>query len=445
MAPFADETEELVICPPPVEPAGGLRPCSLRANFAWTFLGHATYMASQWGQVVAIAKLTSAAKVGQFALALAVTAPVNMLAGLQLRTVQATDARHDYVFGDYLALRLLGSVVTVLVTAAIALVGYRGETALVIIVIGLAKSIEAISDIIWGLLQQHERMDRVSHSMMIKGPLSLGALALAVYITKSTLWGATGLAVAWLVTLLTYDAASGARVLGGGSGLGERSRLLRPRWHWPTLWRLTMLSSPMGVVRMLATAKPNIPRYFIQYYQGAASLGIFSALAYLVVAGTAVVEALGQSASPRLAQYFAAGRIEAFMHLAERVIIIAALLGLGGVGVAVWLGKPLLVLLYRPEYAEHATVLVWIAIGAGVTYVASILNYIFAATRAFSRLLSPYVIITASTLVLSAALVPHYGLMGAAWALLVSSVVHVVVVPVALIPVLRRSLRERQA
>src|SRR5690349_21224091 len=79
---------------------------SLRTNFIWTFLGNVVYAGCQWGMLVVLAKLGSPEIVGQFALALAVTAPVFMFTNLQTRGVQATDARKEYAFGDYLALRL---------------------------------------------------------------------------------------------------------------------------------------------------------------------------------------------------------------------------------------------------------------------------------------------------------------------------------------------------
>ncbi|MGI8856402.1 MAG: hypothetical protein ACR2JW_11675, partial [Thermomicrobiales bacterium] len=52
---------------------------SLRANFSWTFVGNVVYAACQWGMLVVLAKLGSPEVVGQFALGLAITAPVIML------------------------------------------------------------------------------------------------------------------------------------------------------------------------------------------------------------------------------------------------------------------------------------------------------------------------------------------------------------------------------
>src|SRR5947208_17078221 len=80
-------------------------PLSLRRNFSWTLAGSVIYFGCQWAVTVLLAKLGSAEMVGQFAFALAIVMPVIALTGLQLRVVQATDAKHEFVFGYYLGLR----------------------------------------------------------------------------------------------------------------------------------------------------------------------------------------------------------------------------------------------------------------------------------------------------------------------------------------------------
>ena len=66
---------------------------SLRANVAWTTCGNVVYAMSQWAMLASIAKLGSPYMVGQFALGLAVAAPVYMFTNLQLRSIQATDGK----------------------------------------------------------------------------------------------------------------------------------------------------------------------------------------------------------------------------------------------------------------------------------------------------------------------------------------------------------------
>ena len=64
-------------------------------NVLWALIGNVGYTAFQWGILICIAKLGSAADVGKFALGLAVTAPVITLANLHLRVLEATDARNE--------------------------------------------------------------------------------------------------------------------------------------------------------------------------------------------------------------------------------------------------------------------------------------------------------------------------------------------------------------
>ena len=407
---------------------------SLRANFSWTFVGNVVYAGCQWGTLVVLAKLGSPEMVGQFALGLAITAPVIMFANLKLRNVQATDARREYLFGDYLGLRLITTVLALLVIAEIVLVaGYRWETALVILAVGLAKAFEAISDVFYGLLQRHERMDRIAKSMMIKGPLSLVAMGVGVYLTGSVFWGVVGLVLIRALILLSYDVRSGALMLKPMPGPvdpapdeGEQDTMLRPRWEMGTLARLAWLVLPLGIVAALGSLRNNIPRYFIEGYLGERELGIFAALAYLMVAGNTLVLALGQAASPRLAKYYAAGNDRAFRMLLLKLAGIGGLLGAAGVLVTLVAGREILTLLYRPEYAERHDVFVMLMVAAGIDYVATFLHYGMTAARYFRVQVPLFAFFTGTVTLVCLWLIPGDGLRGAAMALIIATVVRAI-------------------
>lgn len=411
------------------------KPLTLRRNFSWTFVGNVVYAACQWGMLVVLAKLGSPEMVGQFTLGLAVTAPVVLFTSLHLRVVQATDAKQQYVFGDYLGLRLISSALALLIITGITLIaGYRGETSLVILVVGLAKALESISDVFYGLIQQHERMDRIAVSMMIKGPLSMLLLGFGVYITHSVLWGAVGLAVAWAVVLFSYDIRSGALMLNTYpiKPRGEVSKepalavVIRPRWHLKTLKKLVWLSLPLGFVMMLISLNSNIPRYFIERYLGERELGFFAAIAYLMVAGGMVVNALGESANPRLAKYYALGDSKAFRTLLLKLVGIGVVLGGVGVLVTVVAGQQILTLLYRPEYAKYTNLLIWLMVATGINYVSSFLGYGITAARYFRIQMPLFAIVTTISATVCLWLIPNMGLLGAAIALLIAAAVQAV-------------------
>ena len=403
--------------------AGSPRALSLRANFSWTFVGNVVYAACQWAMLVVLAKLGSPEVVGQFALGLAITAPVIMLTNLQLRGVQATDARRQYLFGDYLGLRLALTPLALLVIAGVTLVsGYGWQTALVILFVGLAKVFESISDVFYGLLQQHEQMDRIAISMMVKGPLSLVALGIAIVLTGNIVWGTVALAATWAFRLCTYDIPSGAAIL-RATREGDAAVSIRPQWGRRRMLRLIWLALPLGLVMMLGSLMTNIPRYFIEHFQGTHALGIFAAMAYIVVAGTTVVDALGQVVSPRLARLYAAGEFGAFRALTLKVLGVSALLGAAGLLVSLIVGRQALTLLYRPEYAAHFDVFLWVIAAAGIGYLASVFGYAMTAARQFTIQVPIFVVSIIVVTAACALLVPRHGLRGAAWAIFLMFIV----------------------
>jgi O-antigen/teichoic acid export membrane protein len=405
---------------------------TLRRNFSWTFVSNVVYAGCQWGMLVVLAKLGSPEMVGQFTLGLAVTAPVLMFTKLHLRAVQATDARNQFIFGDYLGLRLISTGLALLIIIGITLkADYRWETLLVILVVGLAKSLDSIGDVFYGLLQQHERMERIAVSTMINGLLSLLLLALGVYLTRSVLWGAVGSAVASGIVLFSYDFHSGALILNAlpRTQQGEIDKpdlevaKLQPRWHLKTLRKLVWLSLPLGIVMMLISLNANMPRYFIEQYLGERELGVFAAIFYLMLAGRTVISALGESASPRLAKYYAAGNSPAFRVLLLKLVGIGALLGGVCVLFAVVAGREILTVIYGVEYAEQADLFVWLMVVAGITYVASFLGYGMTAARYFRIQMPIFVLVTAISGTACFWLIPSSGLRGAALALLIAAMV----------------------
>jgi len=404
----------------------GRRHVSLRENFIWTLVGDAVYAGSLWGMMILLAKLGDPGMVGRFALALAVCAPVYMLVNLQLRAVQATDARDQYLFGDYLGLRIITTLSAFLIIGAITqIAGFRPATALVVLAMALAKGVEAISDVFFGLLQKHERMDRIAKSRMIKGPLSLAVMGAAVYLTGEVFWGVLGLLLIWLLVLLIYDIRSGELIF--TEGIGEKSgnspggargsNWRRPRWSKGIMKKLLFLSLPLGLVMMLISLNANVPRYFIERFFGEAELGVFAALAYFMVGERMIMNALGQSATPRLARYYSEGNGEAFQKIILQLAAFGLLFGLSGVILALLAGRRLLAFFYTPVYAGQAPLFTWLMVAATVGNLASVLGYGMTAARYFKAQLPLFSLVVLVSFLSCLAMVPAHGLMGAVAAL----------------------------
>ena len=392
---------------------------SLRSNFVWTFTGNAVYAGCQWAIVAVTAKMGNTVLVGQLAFALAVTAPIQLLSNMELRAVQATDAIQKFSFRDYVSLRLLTTLLAVLIYVVVAFCT-DAKTGVIVLFLGLAKAIESISDVFYGALQRHEEMRIISISMIAKGLLSVITFAAVFYLKHSLPFSVAALCLAWLVILLAYDMPNHPLVL----RRFQRSLVLdsvRPHWHKRIFTSLALLTLPLGFVTALVSVGANIPRYFIKHLSGEHDLGIFAALAYVTVAGSMVVNALGQSACPRLANKFASGDPE-FRRLLWKLTGMGALLGLTGTAIALEAGGPILTLLYRVEYANYSDVFVLLMISATFSYVAAFFGYGLTAAGYFRTQIPMAVcsiIVTAAGCLF---LIPRYGLKGAAFGLMLGAI-----------------------
>ncbi len=374
---------------------------------AWTLLGQGAYAAAQWATVALLARLGSPEAVGQYTLGLGLVNPLFLLLGLQLRSVQATDAGEARPFGEYFSLRALTMLLLLLVTVGLA--ALYPQVAGVVLWLGLAKALEGLSDVTYGLMQRQERLDWVSRSGLLRGVLGLGLLAALFAATGSVTLGAAGIAAAGLAVLVFHDLPLARRLAPGG-------------WwtrHIPA--DLPRLALPLGLVMGLVSFGTTLPRLFLEHAHGSAAVGVFSALSHVTAAGSIVVVALGTALTTRLSQLFAAGERAGFVRLTLGLTGAAALFGAGLMLLALVAGGPLLGLLYGPDYAAEGRAFVWLTLGGALSYLASCAGFAVTAARRFREQLPLFGAVTVILALACAWLIPPHGVIGAAYAGLIGA------------------------
>jgi len=388
---------------------------TLRRNIVWTLFGNGIYAICQWGTLIVLAQFGGTDIVGRFAVALAITAPVTIFFRLALRQVLVTDAKEIHGFNDYLAVRLFAVVFGWLVILSIVMVGdYTVESVAVILAVGLYKVFESISEIFYGLSQRHERLDLVARSQMLRGVLGFAVLALSFYLTGRLLTAVLGVAATWAAVLLFYDLPTSKRWW-KKSEIFSFFKSLQDYGNLKQLWQLVLLSLPLGLATTLVSLNTNIPRYFIEQFFGEVALGVFAAMAYLVAAGGMVISAVGQAASPRLANYFAMGNKRAFWGLLTKTLLIGLALGGTGMLMAIYFGREILTLLYGDAFAQNLDTFIWMMMAATISYLASFLGYGMTAKRIFKAQVWIFSAVIAVNTLGCFLLVSEYGITGAVW------------------------------
>ena len=389
----------------------------MSVNTSWAFAGNAVYAGGQWAVLVLMVSALSPAEVGGYAYALAVTAPIFVLASVRLRHLLATAVASPGDFRDYLTTRLLTTGCALFASLAIGAFSTSSrETMIVIALVALARSCDAVSDICHGLFQRELDMRTAAAGLMINGTVSVLLVQGALVLWRSLPLAAVGYAAGSCIALVSWDLPRAARMLNvRRDGSAEHQT-------WTGVRSLLMRALPLGLSSAVGSIQTNLPRYAIASLLGPAPLAIFAAVSHVPLFGHLAVNAASQAALPLLAKD---ARLLRASYLTRLSGLVASTVGLGSIAMVLTIvvGRTMLSWIYGPEYAEHASVLSWLMTTAVITFTSVFLG---AGTIARGRFGAQLAVSTTSLAVVAASLRPlvqRFGLNGAACALLLGSIV----------------------
>jgi len=387
---------------------------SLKKNFIWAFAGNAVSAFCMWLILILLTKWAAVETVGVFGVAQAIGLPISMLLSLKLQVAQVTDARDEFDFGHYYALRVITSAMAVLITAIVGFAIYEFDTAIIIAVLGLGYAIMSFREVFLAVMQKSERMDLMAVSRVFQGLFSLLLFGCFFWFTKNIVFAILGLVIARIIVLLFYDVPVSRRLLHKNG----YSKPIVPQWHSNIIWKLAKTTAPLGLVAWLGTLFTSLPRLFLDKFSGRENVGYFVAMSSLLVAGTMIIAALTQAASPRLAKYYAEN-IKAYKVLLLKLTIVGIGLGFTGIITSVFFGRQILTLLFTPEYAKHNNVFVLLVVAGLLLMLFSFMTVGLTAARKFSVQVPLYAICAIVCCVSSLFFIPKWGMTGAAASLIV--------------------------
>ncbi len=389
---------------------------SARERVFWGTAGNIVYSAAQFLIIVLLAQESGVEGVGHFSFALALTSPVLVFASLNLRLRQSVDVIDQYRFREYLLARLTGLAIgNVLILGIAVVLGLGVGMVALIMTLSVSKSVEWLSDLGYGLLQRHERLDEVGRSQVGRGLLQILGIVLVLQGWPSAFGAAIGHLIGSLAALLLLD------IRATGALLGVRSRGARPMASLPTgRWpeaiartkQLIRASFSLGIMGLLGSLYQSEPRYFLQATHGASELGVFTAAFYLSFVPSALVNALGAAAMPRLARAGEQGRV-AFRATLARLVFQTLIIGGIGVLGALTMGSFGMRILYGSAMDGRTDVLVALMIAAVPWYAGTALS--FGAISLGSSRGQAWIFLLGAVVVgvTSALFIPSWGVMGA--------------------------------
>lgn len=393
---------------------------SLRQNIVSSLWGNSLYNLSQWIVIVVIARIGNPGQVGDYALSLAISGPIFLGVGLNLRIVQSTDASREWTPAEFMRLRMLLNVAALAVTMLVgALIGSDRWFFVTLMAMGLAKATEGASQVSYGYFQRRGRMDLVASSLGLRAVSGL-TLFTVIFAVSGTVWlGILGLFVAW-----TAVGTSDRRHV-NGLLMTDLVRMQDAEVSWSRLLSLARLGVPVGVDAAISSLATNVPRYGISAALGQGALGLYTPIAYLGQLMSLVTGAVGSAVLPRLSDHHQAGAVRPFLRLVSLMIVLSVALSVTAVTGAYVLGEWVVSVLFGDEYVNQA-LLIAVMVAFSLVTLQQSLGRALNATQSYTTYLAVDLVTTCVVAAAGLYLIEAHGLPGAAWSIAAGFIVGVV-------------------
>ena len=378
--------------------------------------GQLSYVLSQMLVLVALARFGGVEATGAFGVAMAIATPVFLLANMGLRTGLATDARRAHAFSTYTGLATVTGVLGVAFCVAFGTRILQTEVnGTLLAIIALQKWVESLCNVCYGAFQLRNRMNRVAVSLTLRGWTSAilftGLLAAGVPVAEAFI----AQLVVWILVLVFHDYPNASRLLDG--------RIALPQFRRRPMGALVIENLPLSLSGFVNALANSLPRLVLDRVYGLEAVGIFTVIAYVLQAGTMVVNAVNQALLGR----FAALRLQQtslpqIRAITRRLLLVAAGLSVLGVAVVAIFGKTALALGFGPAFAAGAPTLVLIALALSTKLFGIVPQALIHADRRFGLFLIYEALSLALGFTLLVVLVPDYGLIGAGLSILIVAV-----------------------
>lgn len=389
---------------------------SITRRFASSLAGNTFYNLSQWLLIVAVARFGTPQQVGDFALVMAIAAPVFMTFGLNLRVVRATDNGERWSRAEYHSLRIVLNLSAIVVTMAVGRLFTSDWGVLsALAFLSLAKTSEATSLMTYGYFQFNGRLDLVARSLMARAVCGFGAFIVVFALTTRLDLSFLGMGLSWFLVWVAHDRRQEVRLLDRQAARPPVASLrpLPVQSNRPGLRGLARTALPLGIDAGLGSVATNAPRFGIQASLGAVALGQFAALATLAQLVSMITGALGDTLIAPLARHAHDEDYHAFARTLGRLVAFGVGVAAVALAAAALIGPWVISGLLGEEFVNQP-VLLALLVSAGIVTVQRSLGRGLQALHLFTAVLAVNACVLAATVIAVVILVPRYALVGAA-------------------------------
>lgn len=395
----------------------------------WGLLGQVVYLITQFLTLVALTRLATIEDVGTFGLATSLVIPVFFFFNLNMQVNFASGASTGFGFRDFRNLLLMSVVIGYLVIVGISFAALTGLTASLVLILGLAKASESLSELSYGVFQRYEHMHLMALSLILRGVISTVTIWTLLWLGYPVVTAFFCQMIIWVLMALFFDLGLAQR-LARSHGDDAAASLANMR-------KLVTSSMMLALTGLLSALHGNIPRYLIATFLNVVSLGYYTVIGYAMQATITFFWVIMQSLIARFTFYKNNRQIEDLTILVRNLALgVLAFMTLA-VGASLLIGDWLIAALFGPDYTDLGTLLAVAMLAASIQGFEAMMDALLVSNRRFRSLFALRVLSVALVAGCAAIGVMTGGLIGVAWGLCAAFTLHCAALVVTVRPLLR--------
>ncbi|WP_088031977.1 oligosaccharide flippase family protein [Evansella clarkii] len=385
---------------------------NLLKSLSWITIANLVMSLTKWIILILIARITTPTEVGIYSLAFALTAPIALGANMKLRSLYLTEEKLS--FGDYVYTRNTVSIASLILMILISVFFYN-EYIIMILLVGISKILDLQSDLYYSIPHKKNNLKLVGKLIIIKHLMTLSVFAITLFYTENVQISL----ILYLLIQIGYLNLNEKRVVTKSIKEKSASRI-------GAMKSLLIIALPMGFVQIVVSLNTFIPRYFIEWLESPEALGVFSAISYVIVVGNIFMGGLAQVLIPRLSKWYKSNMVGTFLKVIYVYLLIFSFIFGSLMFVIFYYFGDIILLLYGEEYSNYQFLLIIMSIV--LTF--NVINWVFDIGLLSIRYLNIQykiaIFIMFFNLMVSYFLINYYGMTGAAWSMVIVSILQAI-------------------
>lgn len=380
-----------------------------KKDYTWNMIGSVCYSLSSFYYMMMVTRICGVVDGGTFALAFATAQLLLTFGRYGMRTYQATDTAHRYSFREYGLTRIVTCAGMVLFAGVYSVIaGYSVWKTWVFVWVAAIKMLDAAEDVFHGELQRNFCVALMGQMLALRNLFSCVVFGVAIVITRDLVITCMLTAVLSLIFCLVINSAALRKVHCKDSNC--RMEGIRA---------LFGICFPIFISTFLSLYLYNIPKYAIDRYMTEEYQTYYSVLFMPSFVITLFSEIITKPMLTTISQAWVTD-IRKFVRIIRNIFLLIA----GGTIAVILgghlLGRYLLELIYAVDLEPYKLHFIILLAGGGISAAVYISYNILISIRFQKWIIAVYLAVTVVATPMTYIVVKRLGMLGAAWAYLLT-------------------------